>query len=125
MARDCVEHLLNDPESTMRLTSSQHVKVIMETVGQAFGLDVEDAPIISRVTDLYKRWLFEHDLGRRPLPVMTEEEYVYLVRVLIFRKRMPPEQLMIAKLFILVFSINLNYILKNLQRMVFQFGPCI
>lgn len=86
MARDCVEHLLNDPEATMRLTSSQHVKVIMETVGQAFGLDVEDAPIISRVTDLYKRWLFEHDLGRRPLPVMTEEEYVYLVRVLIISK---------------------------------------
>jgi hypothetical protein len=72
LAKEVVEHLLNDPEANAKLTHSMHVHVVMETVGQAFGLDVDDAPIISRATDLYRKWLFDGD--RRPLPIVQQEQ---------------------------------------------------
>jgi hypothetical protein len=53
----------------------------MENVGQAFGLDVEDAPIISRVTDLYRKWLFDGD--RRPLAVIQQEQDIAIVHSLL------------------------------------------
>jgi hypothetical protein len=77
LAKEVVEQLLNDPESNAKLNHEMHVRVVMENVGQAFGLDVEDAHIISRVTDLYRKWLFDGD--RRPLAVIQQEQDIAIV----------------------------------------------
>jgi hypothetical protein len=73
-----VAHLLQDPTSLELLSSVQHVLVVMETIGQAFGLDVDDNSVIMQCAELYRRWLLT---DAKPAAFMLNEQDFYVVRI--------------------------------------------
>lgn len=70
-----VSHLLKDEQANKNLTSKQHVTVIMEIVGQSFGLDISDEILIRQAIQLYKNWIKGVSV---PVP-FTENRNEYLL----------------------------------------------
>lgn len=69
-------HLVQDETAAVKLSSRQHVIVVMEILGQAFGLDVADEKIIHLVTELYRRWILTDS---KPQPIKDDEEFFFIV----------------------------------------------
>jgi hypothetical protein len=81
LASQIVPHLLADVMFAQEsFTTKQHLVVVLEVLGQSFALDVEDAPLIFQVADLYKRWFL---LDSRPNPMKENEDFFYVVRLAI------------------------------------------
>lgn len=66
----------NSPLPGATLKSANHVRVIMEIVGQSFGLPikVETIDIIAGATELYRRWLLGDDERLIPPPIKDDFE---------------------------------------------------
>lgn len=79
IAGQVAAHLLQDPSSLDLLSSVQHVLVTMETIGQAFGLDVDDNGIIMQCAELYRRWLLTE---AKPAAFGLNEQNFYVVRLI-------------------------------------------
>jgi hypothetical protein len=77
LAAQIVPHLLADVMFAQEsFPTKQHLTVILEVLGQAFALDIEDAPLILQVADLYKRWFLSDS---RPTPMKEDEDFFFLV----------------------------------------------
>lgn len=76
VASELVKALLSKSTSSSTVSTSVHVRIILESLGQAFSLPLEDAMIIDSCLELYKRWILEEHA--RPEPISND--YQFFVR---------------------------------------------
>lgn len=70
------DHLLKDSTPTTTLSTIAHVNLVMECVGQGFGLPTSEGNTIKAGIELYRRWLLEKV---RPQPVEVDEQRIFRV----------------------------------------------
>ncbi len=67
-------------EANKTLTTSTHVRFIMELIGQSFQLPIEEHEVINQAINIYERWIFVPE--KRPKPF--QEQAQHFLRVCIF-----------------------------------------
>lgn len=75
MCNHIVSHLLKEESGQKDLTSRQHIIVMMEIIGQAFGLDISDEPVIKMCIQIYRNWLLD---GPKP-PLIDEDKDFFVI----------------------------------------------
>ncbi|KAJ5068671.1 hypothetical protein M0811_02614 [Anaeramoeba ignava] len=93
-----VEVLLDPDKSEEILTSTFHIKWVIEIIGQSFALPIEDHPIISNGIELYSRWL----MGKAVPTAFIENQNYFFREIfghlsLIFQARKDTQHTLIKK----------------------------